>query len=158
MSTMFKKDSTPPTENKDDLGVFRPAKGSAKVVIGNGVKFKGEITDADEVQVEGKADVILNTDNLVVGSQGQLKGTIESGNADIWGMVDGDLKISGTLTIQEQGNVQGTIEYQNLHIKLGGKITGELKVSEKVKKISEANKSSTTSPTSLQESVKEQKN
>ena len=104
--------------NKNDqeapkTDVFRPAKGSAKVIIGNGVKFKGEITDADEVQVEGKANITLNTDNLVVGAQGQLKGNIESCNADIWGQVDGDLKISGTLTIQEQGTVSGSVEYQN---------------------------------------------
>tara|TARA_B100002051_G_C16551076_1_gene542599 strand:+ start:64 stop:522 length:459 start_codon:yes stop_codon:yes gene_type:complete len=148
-----KKDST--SENHDDLGVFRPAKGSAKVLIGNGVNFKGEITNADEVQVEGKAEVTLNTDNLVVGSQGELTGNIESCNADIWGNVDGDMKISGTLTVQEQGVVSGSIEYQNLHIKLGGKITGEIKVSEKIKKISDSPK--VASP-SLQDSVKDQKN
>ncbi len=155
MSTMFNKDNSTPTETKDDLGVFRPAKGSAKVIIGNGVKFKGEITDADEVQVDGKADIVVNSDNLVVGAQGELKGTIESCNADIWGKVDGQLKISGTLTIQEQGDVNGNIEYQNLHIKLGGKLTGEIKVSEKVKKISDTPKASSTS---LQDSVKDQKN
>ena len=151
---MFNKESTPPKKPKDDLGVFRPTKGSAKVVIGNGVKFKGEITDADEVQVEGKADMTVNTENLVVGSQGELKGNIESCNADVWGKVDGDLKVSGTLTIQEQGNVSGSIEYHSLHIKLGGNITGDIKVSEKVKKISDAAKSTS----SIQESIKEQKN
>jgi len=146
---------SPPESKKEDFDVFRPSKGSAKVVIGNGVKFKGEITDADEVQVEGKADITVNTDNLVVGSQGDLKGNIESCNADIWGKVDGDLKISGTLTVQEQGIVSGSIEYQNLQIKLGGKITGDLKVSDKVKKISDSPKASSSS---LQDSVKEQKN
>ena len=55
---MFNKND-PDTPKTD---VFRPAKGSAKVIIGNGVKFKGEITDADEVQVEGKANITLNTD------------------------------------------------------------------------------------------------
>ena len=145
--------------NKNDqeapkTDVFRPAKGSAKVIIGNGVKFKGEITDADEVQVEGKANITLNTDNLVVGAQGQLKGNIESCNADIWGKVDGDLKISGTLTIQEQGTVSGSVEYQNLHIKLGGKISGDIKMSEKVKKITDAPKNTSSS---LQDSIKEQK-
>ena len=152
---MFEKKSKSTDLNNDDLGVFRPAKGTRKVIIGDGVKFKGEITDADEVQVEGKADITVNTDNLVVGSQGDLKGNIESCNADIWGKVDGDLKISGTLTVQEQGIVSGSIEYQNLQIKLGGKITGDLKVSDKVKKISDSPKASSSS---LQDSVKEQKN
>ena len=129
---MFKNNDDQKNDDNNDLGVFRPAKGSAKVVIGNGVKFKGEITDADEVQVEGKADLTVNTDNLVVGAQGELKGTIESCNADVWGKVDGTLKITGTLTVQEQGVVNGSIEYSNLQIKLGGKVSGDLKVSEKI--------------------------
>jgi cytoskeletal protein CcmA (bactofilin family) len=114
--------------------VFRPVKGSAKVVIGNGVKIKGEITDADEVQIDGTADVTMITNNLVIGGTGDLKGTITSNNADVWGKLDGEIKISGTLTVQEQGSVSGSVEYENLQIKLGGKLKGDVKVSEKIKK------------------------
>lgn len=150
---MFNKDDN--SKNlKDDLGVFRPAKGSAKVIIGHGVKIKGEITNADEIQIEGSADVTINTSNLIVGSQGDLKGNIESGNADIWGKIDGDIKISGTLTVQEKGVVSGSIEYQNLQIKLGGKVSGDIKASEKVTKIKDINKDSA----SLQDNIKEEKN
>ena len=145
------KDQTNTTE--DSFDVLRPAKGSAKVVIGNGVKIKGEITDADEVQIDGNADVTMNTDNLVVGGSGDLKGTISSHNADVWGKVDGELKVGGTLTIQEQGIVSGNIEYQNLQVKLGGQIKGELKVSEKIKNISEAKDSKEEEHVSLQETL-----
>ena len=127
------KDQTNTAENTFD--VLRPAKGSAKVVIGNGVKIKGEITDADEVQIDGNADVTMNTDNLVVGGSGDLKGTITSHNADVWGKLDGEVKIGGTLTIQEEGSVSGSIEYENLQIKLGGKIKGDVKVTAKITKI-----------------------
>ena len=131
-----KKSSNDQSGTTDDtLSVFRPSKGSAKVIIGNGVKLKGEITDADEVQIDGNADVTMNTDNLVVGGTGDLRGTISSHNADVWGKLDGELKVGGTLTIQEQGKVSGSIEYQNLQIKLGGQINGDVKVSEKIKKI-----------------------
>ena len=149
---MFEKKS-PGTNDKPD--VFRPAKGSSKAIIGNGVKLKGEINDADEVQIDGSADVIVSADNLIVGSTGNLKGTIQTDNADVWGNVDGDLKISGTLTIQEQGSVSGSVEYQNLQIKLGGKITGDIKTAEKVIKITDA--PTLDSPSSLQDSVKEKK-
>ena len=149
---MFEKKS-PDTNDKPD--VFRPAKGSSKAIIGNGVKLKGEITDADEVQIDGSADVILSTDNLIVGSTGNLKGTIQTDNADVWGNVDGDLKISGTLTIQEQGSVSGSVEYQSLQIKLGGKIKGDVKASDKIKKITDSPKSDNSS--SLQDTIKEQK-
>jgi len=152
---MFEKKSTEPKVDDNNLGVFRPSKGSAKVIIGNGVKLKGEITDADEVQIDGSANITANMDNLIIGSTGNLKGTIQTDNADVWGEVDGDLKVSGTLTIQEQGSVSGNIEYQSLQIKLGGKIKGDIKASDKVKKITEAPSLNATS--SMQDSIKEKK-
>ena len=135
---MFEKKSLPKDQAntpEESFGVLKPAKGSAKVVIGNGVKIKGEITNADEVQIDGSADVTMNTDNLMIGGTGDLKGIITSHNADVWGKLDGEVKIGGTLTIQEEGSVSGSIEYEKLQIKLGGKIKGDVKVAEKIKKI-----------------------
>ena len=138
--------------------VFRPAKGSAKVIIGNGVYITGEIKKADEVQIDGEADVTMKTDNLLVGQTGNCKGNIETHNADIWGRFDGDIKASGTLTIQEEGQVSGTIEYQNIQIKLGGKLSGDLKLSDKIQPIKkENNKDENTSGISLQEASKSEK-
>ena len=144
-----KKDSNEPESSID---VFRPSKGSAKVIIGNGVTMKGEITKADEVQIDGTADVTMKTDNLIVGATGITNGNVETHNADIWGKIDGDFKVTGTLTIQEAGVVSGKIEYQNLQIKLGGKIDGEIKVSDKIKNISDSQKKENNSTTkSLQD-------
>ena len=151
---MFEKKSPTPGSN-DKTDVFRPVKGSSKVIIGNGVKLKGEITDADEVQIDGSADVTVSADNLIVGSTGNLKGTIQTDNADVWGNADGDLKVSGTLSIQELGSVSGSVEYQSLQIKLGGKIKGDVKASEKVKKITDA--PTFDSASSLKDSVKEKR-
>ena len=136
--------------------VFRPAKGSAKVVIGQGVVINGEIKKADEVQIDGEADVTMKTDNLVVGATGDYKGAIETHNADIWGAFDGDIKASGTLTIQEQGKVSGKIEYQNLQIKLGGQISGDIKLSDKIQSIKKDTKPSDENNVSLQESMKKE--
>ena len=137
--------------------VFRPAKGSAKVVIGHGVSINGEIKKADEVQIDGEADVTMKTDNLVVGVTGNCKGDIETHNADFWGIFDGDIKASGTLTIQEQGKVSGKIEYQNLQIKLGGKISGDIKLSDKIQPIKKDIKPSENSM-SMQDAMKKEEN
>ena len=146
-----KEDNTSSTPD-----VFRPAKGSAKVVIGHGVVINGEIKKADEVQIDGEADVTMKTDNLVVGATGDCKGAIETHNADIWGAFDGDIKASGTLTIQEQGKVSGKIEYQNLQIKLGGQISGDIKLSDKIQSIKKDTKPSDDNNVSLQESIKKE--
>ena len=114
---MFEKKNNSDQSDKA-TDVFRPMKGSAKVIIGNGVALKGEITRADEVQIDGEADITMKTDNLIVGATGNCKGNIETHNADIWGVFDGDMKASGTLTVQEAGRISGSVEYQNLQIKL----------------------------------------
>ena len=121
------------TNEKND--VYRPSKGSSKVIIGEGVNVKGEIINAEEVQIDGIVDIVLKTENINVGPKGILNGSIEAKNADIWGKVDGDLKISNTLTVQELGHVSGKIEYSQLQIKLGGSVTGELvKTDKKINK------------------------
>ena len=151
---MFEKNKKVENSDNSSMDVFRPSKGSAKVIIGNGVTLKGDITEADEVQIDGSADVTMKTDNLIVGATGKTKGTIEAHNADIWGEADGDIKISGTLTIQEAGSVSGTIEYQNLQIKLGGKINGDIKVSDKIKNIKDSSKKEDSSSSkSLQDGI-----
>ncbi len=137
--------------------VFRPAKGSAKVVIGQGVTITGEIKKADEVQIDGDADIIIKTDNIVVGATGHCKGNIEAHNADVWGEFDGDIKASGTLTIQEQGKVSGSIEYQNIQIKLGGKLSGDIKISDKIQPIKKENKKEDEVSISMQEAANKEK-
>ena len=144
-------------DDKSSNDVFRPAKGSAKVVIGHGVSLNGEIKKADEVQIDGEADVVMKTDNLVVGVTGELKGNIETHNADVWGVLDGEIKASGTLTIQEQGKVSGTIEYQNIQIKLGGNLSGDIKLSDKIQPIKKDVKvDNDVSSNSMQDALKKQ--
>ena len=149
-----KKKDNSEFEEKSTNDVFRPAKGDAKVVIGNGVTITGEIKQADEVQIDGEADVTMKTDNIVIGHTGKCKGNIETHNADIWGTFDGDLKASGTLTIQEEGNATGTIEYQKMQIKLGGKLSGDIKISDKIQSIKTEKKQIDDNNVSLQGSIK----
>ena len=150
-----KKKENSTFEETSTNDVFRPAKGDAKVVIGNGVSITGDIKKADEVQIDGEADVTMKTDNIVIGTTGKCKGNIETHNADIWGSFDGDLKASGTLTIQEEGNATGSIEYQNMQIKLGGKLSGDIKMSDKIQPIKkETKQSDNNSSISMQETIK----
>ena len=148
-----KKDNTL-NEEKIVSDVLRPSKGSAKVIIGNGVSITGEIKKADEVQIDGEADVTMKTDNIVIGTTGKCKGNIETHNADIWGSFDGDLKASGTLTIQEAGVATGTIEYQKMQIKLGGKLSGDIKISDKIQPIKTEKKDSDDNNVSLHSAIK----
>ena len=110
---------------KDPLSTAN-APASAKVFIGTGVNVKGEITSASDVQIDGDADINMETDNLMVGQTGNLKGDIKTKNADVWGEFDGQIEVTNTLTIQEKGVVKGSTKYSSLQIKLGGKLRGDV--------------------------------
>ena len=110
-------------------------KESAKCHLGNGVKFKGEITDADEVIVEGDVNIKMDTNKLTVGRSGKLRGKISANVVEVMGIIKGTLKVSDTMTIHEHGHVSGKIEYSSLEIKLGGNISGDIKSIDKIKKI-----------------------
>ena len=63
---MFDKKKDLPSETINEKGnVYRPTKGSSKVIIGEGVNIKGEITNAEEVQIDGTADIVLKTENII---------------------------------------------------------------------------------------------
>ena len=126
---MFSKDQS--NEDSKIYDVLEKTKGSANVVIGNGVIIKGEILEADTVQIDGTADVTMTTENLMIGVNGHLKGDLTSHHVEVWGKLDGNIKVTGTLTVQEAGIVSGNLEYENLQVKLGGQITGDINVSKK---------------------------
>ena len=127
---MFSKDQSNNDSSKI-YDVLEKTKGSANVVIGNGVIIKGEILQADTVQIDGTADVTMTTENLMIGVNGHLKGDLTSHHVEVWGKLDGNIKVTGTLTVQEAGMVSGNLEYENLQVKLGGQITGDVNVSKK---------------------------
>ena len=85
------------------------------------------------MQIDGEADVNMETENLTVGQTGNLKGDIKTKNADVWGEFDGNLEVTNTLTIQERGTVKGSTKYSALQIKLGGKLQGEVNTLESPK-------------------------
>ncbi len=134
---MFERDKKNNNNNSSTSDFIKnplsTAPGTAKVIIGAGVEMKGEITLASEVQIDGKADINMDTENLMVGQTGKLKGDIKTKNADIWGDFDGDLEVSSTLTIQEKGVVKGTTKYSSLQIKLGGQLVGDVQSIDKPK-------------------------
>ena len=71
--------------------------------------MKGEIVSASEVQIDGEADLNMETENLMIGQLGKLKGDIKTKNADVWGEFDGTLEVSGTLTESSSKHIKENI-------------------------------------------------
>ena len=91
-----------PTPSLEDTG--------KRLIVGDGIRLKGEITACDRLIVEGHVEVTLNeTRALEVRPSGCFMGSCEVEEGEISGSYEGDLTVRGRLTVRATGRIMGKI-------------------------------------------------
>jgi cytoskeletal protein CcmA (bactofilin family) len=142
--TMFKQNPRPPLSRnaaEDNLPPLMgapsgaatsptaAAEGGKRLIVGQGIKLKGEISACDRLIVEGHVEVTLNdTRTVEIKPSGRFIGSCEVEQAEISGSYEGDLTVRGRLSVHASGMVTGNIHYGEIELERGGRIAGELKV------------------------------
>ncbi|MDX1975682.1 MAG: polymer-forming cytoskeletal protein [Rickettsiales bacterium] len=102
--------------------------GRRVLTVGSDILLKGEIATCDRLVIEGKVDATLNDVHTVeIAESGSFKGSARIEDAEISGLFEGDLVVSGRLVIYATGRVRGKITYGEIEIERGGELTGEIK-------------------------------
>jgi cytoskeletal protein CcmA (bactofilin family) len=142
---MFKQNTRPPVARSTPEGNLPPvmpvpssdvtppaepaSEGGKRLIVGQGIKLKGEISACDRLIVEGHVEVTLNdTRTVEIKPSGRFIGSCEVEQAEISGVYEGDLTVRGRLSVHASGMVTGNIHYGELELERGGRIAGELKV------------------------------
>jgi len=100
-----------------------------RLIVGQGIQLKGEITACERLIVEGQVEVTMNaTRALEITPSGHFIGSCEVEDAEISGVYEGDLSVRGLLRVHTGGRVVGKITYGELELERGGEIAGELSV------------------------------
>jgi cytoskeletal protein CcmA (bactofilin family) len=111
--------STPASQDED----------SRVLIVGGGMRLKGEITACDRLVVEGHVEASLNEAHaVVIRSNGRFVGSCEVEEAEIGGVYEGNLTVSRRLTIRASGQVEGEICYGEIELERGGRISGNLRL------------------------------
>jgi cytoskeletal protein CcmA (bactofilin family) len=104
-----------------------------RLIVGDGIKLKSEITACDRLIVEGHVEVTLNeTRMLEIKPSGKFIGSCEVEEAEISGIYDGDLTVRGRLIVRSTGKATGKIHYGEIELERGGQIAGELSVRDRI--------------------------
>ncbi len=106
-----------------------PASGDkhdGQVLIGEGVKIKGEIRECQKIEIHGTVEGDLEAEVLIVHGKGLLKGNVKTDIAEVHGSIDGDVSVKNLLDVKAQGSVAGKIKYGELSVQTGGRIVGTL--------------------------------
>lgn len=101
------------------------------LIVGQEIALKGEIGPCDRLVVDGHVDAHLtHCKRVEVSRTGQLNGKGLAVEADISGLFDGELTVTGRLVVRSTGQVRGTIRYAEIEIENGGRVGGKLDVVE----------------------------
>lgn len=86
-------------------------------IIGAGAVFDGDLFAPETIRVDGTINGNLNCDqNLILGTEGVIKGNISAQNATISGKVEGDINAKGKLELFSTGKIRGNITARSLVI------------------------------------------
>src|SRR5918996_1324278 len=113
------------------------ADGGKRLIVGEGIQMKGEITACDRLIVEGQVEVTLKaTRMLEIKPTGHFTGSCEVEEADVSGVYDGNLTVRGRLIVHAGGRVTGDISYGEIELERGAQITGKLSVRDRASQAS----------------------
>lgn len=100
-----------------------------RLIVGRDICLSGEITACDTLVVEGKVEATLNDSHRIeISETGYFKGKVDIAVAEIKGRFDGDLVARERLIVRKTGEVAGNVQYAELEIERGGRLSGDIKV------------------------------
>ncbi|MDN3723126.1 polymer-forming cytoskeletal protein [Aequorivita sp. SDUM287046] len=94
--------------------------GSAQNRINEGTNLKGDITSTGFFRIDGTVEGNVKTPSKVVlGKTGVIIGTLSCENADIEGRFEGNLQVSGTLSLKSTAVIDGDVIVGKLAVETG---------------------------------------
>jgi cytoskeletal protein CcmA (bactofilin family) len=94
------------------------------LVVGAGITVKGEIRTCRTLVVHGTVEATLPAETIEIGPGGEFRGRAEVETATVSGRFDGDLVVSGHLTVTASGEVDGRVQYREIAVDSGGCLRG----------------------------------
>lgn len=127
--TTLQPEKLPLKEEQTNVSEPTVSEEKSNTIIARDVIFEGNITANELVHIYGKViGNITGKDNIVkVMLNGQVTGNITSKELVVNGKVEGEC-ISESISIENNGEIHGIIQYTSLSIKKGGILSGQAKV------------------------------
>lgn len=119
--------------DKKEKNVVEPGTGQNR--INEGTNIKGDIHSKGFFRIDGNIEGNVSTPSKVVlGKTGFIKGTLSCENADIEGKFEGNLHVSGILSLRSTAQIEGEVIAGKLAVEPGATFnaTCSMKGSDKV--------------------------
>ena len=100
-------------------------------LIGRGIEFKGELSFSGGLHIDGRViGSIKNTEassgRITLSREGIVDGDVTTCDAEINGVINGDIHASGCVVLHPHSHVSGNVYYERIEIRRGACINGKL--------------------------------
>lgn len=106
----------------------RPDMSSAerRLIVGRDIALAGEIAECDQLVVEGTMEATLRAGKrLDIYQSGIYRGAANVEEADVAGIYDGELNVSGRLRLRGTAKISGRVRYNEIEVEAGAQLSGE---------------------------------
>ena len=101
-------------------------------VLATGTTLTGKIETESDFRLDGRVEgEIICKGKIVIGPKGYVKGNITTLNAEIFGNIDGSVRVRERLVLKSTAEIKGDIYIQTLEIEPGAKLNGSCTMSGK---------------------------
>lgn len=97
-----------------------------QAVIQEDTVIKGEISNCEYIEVFGYVEGEVDASRVLVREGGKLFGTLRAGDAEIEGLLQGDVFVRRLIKVGSTGNVNGDVQYGQIAVDLGGQLSAKL--------------------------------
>ena len=89
-----------------------------QAVLGSGARFKGKISNANSIEINGFVEADLVTEKVTIGSAGKFKGAVNSDLVVIAGEYEGKMQAE-SVWLTETSRISGEVHYKSLQMDRG---------------------------------------
>jgi len=97
--------------------------------IVEGTVMEGAIRSEGSIRIDGRfVGDIQTSGRLVIGSAGSVEGTVDCADCESEGVVRGQIRVAGLLSLKATAEVEGEIRYGRMAVEAGARVEGVCKL------------------------------
>ena len=127
MNTMVSPDTFTPDISATDTPAELDSRKAQGACIAKDTVVKGNISKCKHIAIYGLIEGSADVGHIIIHQDGKVNGTVTAGSAEIHGIFDGDISITGLLEISGSGSVTGKVEYGQISVAEGAILSADLR-------------------------------
>ena len=97
------------------------------LIIGEDTFVTGKIRNCRRIEIFGRVHGDVTADTVHIHESGRLDGKARAENADVHGVLQGNVTVRNLINIRSSGSVSGNVQYGQLAMEVGGSLSAEVR-------------------------------